>query len=91
MKDSADPLEGWSIREVMMKAPPAKNDVYGCLSLCIQDALLRFHRRIEELDIRIQLFCVNALVLPDMLEGRGLHSFDRIEVRGLRKHKSYFT
>ena len=81
MMDSADPVEGWPVKDWVNKAP-AKKDVYGRLFLYIQDVLLRFCRRIEELEVRFQLFQVDALELPTILKdcGIGKHSFDRIEV-----------
>ncbi|TVY43017.1 hypothetical protein LOCC1_G004360 [Lachnellula occidentalis] len=85
MKDSAEPLEGWPMEKVILSTPPAKKDVYGCLYLHIQDVLLRFLQRIEGLTVSFQLFCVDAMDLPDILHncGVGEHSFDRIEVSNI--------
>ena len=82
MMDSADPVEGWSVKDWVNKAPIAKKDVYGSLFFHIQDVLLRFCRRIEKLEVRFQIFQIDALELPTVIEGCGIgkHSFDRIEV-----------
>jgi hypothetical protein len=83
MMDSANPLEGWPLKEVLKKAPSAKNDIYGSLFLHVQEALLKFYRRLKNLKVRFQLFQVNAVELPGILQQRGIskNSFDRIEVR----------
>ena len=85
MLDSADPLEGWPIEEIVEKSPPAKNDIYGSLFFYLQDLLGRFCHRIGRLKISIQLFQVDARKLPSILEREGMkqYSFDRIEVRDL--------
>jgi hypothetical protein len=82
MKDSADPLDGWPLEEMILRVQPAKKDIYGCLYLHIQAILLRFLQRIEGLNVSFQLFCTDALELPGILKecGVGKHSFDRIEV-----------
>jgi hypothetical protein len=82
MKDSADPIQGWPIEEVIQKAPPAKNDIYGSLFFYLQDVLWQFCHQIGSLKLRIQLFQVDALKLPSLLKQYGPDqcSFDRIEV-----------
>ena len=83
MLDSADPLEGWPIDEIIQKAPPAKNDIYGSLFFYLQDLLGRFCHHIGRLKVSIQLFQVDARKLPGIIEQyeTGQRSFDRIEVR----------
>ena len=83
MLDSADPLEGWPIDEIIQKAPPAKNDIYGSLFFYLQDLLWRFCHHIGRLKVSIQLFQVDARKLPSIVEQyeMGQRSFDRIEVR----------
>ncbi|TVY19932.1 hypothetical protein LARI1_G002648 [Lachnellula arida] len=98
MMDSADPVEGWPLKDWFNKAP-AKKDIYGSLFLYVQEVLLRFCRRIERLDVRFQLLQVDALELPKTIENCGIdkHSFDRIEVSNiadmgyLGPHKTLFT
>jgi hypothetical protein len=83
MLDSADPLEGWPIDEIIQKAPPAKNDIYGSLFFYLQDILGRFCQQIGRLKSSIQRFQVDARKLPSIVEHgeMGQCSFDRIEVR----------
>ena len=83
MLDSADPLEGWPIEEIIEKAPPAKNDIYGSLFFYLQDVLAAFCHRIGRLKVSIQLFQVDARTIPSIAKREGMKqcSFDRIEVR----------
>ncbi|KAI9731728.1 MAG: hypothetical protein M1834_004517 [Cirrosporium novae-zelandiae] len=85
MFDSADPLQGWPIDEIVRKAPPAKNDMYGSLFFYVQDALQQFCQQIGRLDVSFKLFQVDALELPNIIKqyGMGQHSFDRIEVSNI--------
>ena len=85
MLDSADPLEGWPIEEILQKAPPAKNDIYGSLFFYLQDLLGLFCHRINRLKVSFHLFQVDARKLPSIVEREGMKqcSFDRIEVRDL--------
>ena len=83
MLDSADPLEGWPIDEIIQKAPLAKNDIYGSLFFYLQDVLWQFCQHIGRLKVSIQLFQVDARKLPSIVKQHemGQRSFDRIEVR----------
>ncbi|KAH0565170.1 hypothetical protein GP486_001434 [Trichoglossum hirsutum] len=85
MMDSADPSEGWPVKEVIRKAPLAKNDIYGSLFMYIQGILLKFCHQIERLKICFQLFQVDALELPSIIKqsGMGKYYFDRIEVSNI--------
>ncbi|KAL9041133.1 MAG: hypothetical protein Q9214_004213 [Letrouitia sp. 1 TL-2023] len=85
MLDSADPLEGWPINEVLKKAPTAKNDLYGSLYFYLQDTLWQFCRQTGHLKVSIQLSQVDALRLPGILEQHiiGHCSFDRIELSNI--------
>ena len=82
MMDSANPLEGWPLKDVLRKSPFAKNDLYGRLFVYVHDALLKFCRRLENLKVCFQLFQTDAMELPSFLQRRGFGkaSFDRIEV-----------
>ena len=82
MLDSADPLEGWPIEEIIEKAPPAKNDIYGSLFFYLQDVLGLFCRRLGKLKVSIQLFQVDARKLPSIIQRDEMDQclFDRIEV-----------
>jgi hypothetical protein len=81
--DSADPLEGWPVKEVIQKAPLAKSDIYGSLFIYLRDILLKFCHQVERLKICFQLFQVDAQDLPGIMRERGIdkYYFDRIEVR----------
>ena len=82
MLDSADSLEGWPIDEIIEKAPPAKNDIYGSLFFYLQDVLGLFCRRIGRLKVSIQLYQVDARKLPSIIKRDEMDQclFDRIEV-----------
>ncbi|KAJ9663962.1 hypothetical protein H2201_005444 [Coniosporium apollinis] len=82
MVDAADPLDGWSMAEILRKAPLARNDTYRGLFLLVQDTLQRFCQRIENLQVKFQLFHDDALALPNMIED-GQHSFDRIKLSNM--------
>ena len=85
MMDSADPLAGWPLEQVMKKAALAKNDVYGSLFRYLRDILLQFCHGINSRSTHFRLFQVNAAALPGVLEtsATGQRLFDRIEVRRL--------
>lgn len=85
MYDSADPLAGWPLDEVMSKAPPAKNDIYGSLFFYLQDLLLHYCQRLREINVNFHLFCLDVVELPGALKKDGVkpYLFDRIEVRYL--------
>ena len=82
MIDSADPLQGWPINEVIWKAPFAKNDIYGSLFIYVLDVLQNFCHKLENLRVCFQLFQLDALDLPGIIRQRGMgrNYFDRIEV-----------
>jgi hypothetical protein len=49
MKDDAEPLHGWSLREVLeQRAGPASNDLYGKLYRHLHDLLSSFRRRLRK-------------------------------------------
>ncbi|ERF68455.1 hypothetical protein EPUS_03773 [Endocarpon pusillum Z07020] len=85
LADSAGPLEGWSIDEVLQKLPDAKNDIYGALFFYLKDLLTRFCKKIAKISISVQLLHVDAVDLPDTLRqcGVGEDSFDRIELSNI--------
>ena len=60
IKDDASPLEGWDYHEYIRFAPKATNNVIGSLFFFLQDALLRFYKRIKDIDIHFRLFNVDA-------------------------------
>ena len=79
MPDSADPLEGWTYKDVLATySGPASSDIYGKLYYYIKDILRSFHRRLSTLDCNIQLFNIDARELPNYLQK---DSFARVDVR----------
>lgn len=84
MKDSADPLDGWSNHEILDRATHASNDVYGHLSTYLYRTLLRFCQTCNRLKITVRLLQEDLLDLPEVVGGDGQFQsgFDRIEVSG---------
>ena len=79
MHDNADPLNGWSLKEVQnTSSGPAANDIYGKLFYHVRTVLRAFLLRVSGLQVSFQLFQLDASELPDHL---GAGSFSRIEVR----------
>lgn len=80
MKDSADPLDGWSLPEILKQnARPASNDVYGKLYRHLPELLQSFHRSLSARPFSFRLLHMDASDLADHL--RGEPGFDRIEVK----------
>ncbi|KAF9773218.1 hypothetical protein IL306_009010 [Fusarium sp. DS 682] len=81
MHDSANPLNGWSAKEVEM-APngPATSDIYGKLFNFLRSMLKRFIARVSNMEAAFQLLHVDAAHLPGHVQNR---SFDRIEVSNI--------
>ncbi|PWY93925.1 hypothetical protein BO94DRAFT_313736 [Aspergillus sclerotioniger CBS 115572] len=81
MKDDADPLAGWSPKEVSdTSSGPASADMYGKLFFHIRGILQSFLSRLSNLNISITMYQVDARKLPGHLKGG---SFDRIEVSNI--------
>ncbi|KAH9206685.1 hypothetical protein DL95DRAFT_486583 [Leptodontidium sp. 2 PMI_412] len=85
MMDSADPLEGWTIKDVVRLAPLAKNYIYGSLFNYLREILLQFCNQVSRLKVHFHLFQVDALDLPGIMRQRGMGRsyFDRIEVSNI--------
>ena len=79
MKDDASPLEGWEYHEYIRFAPKSTNDVMGSCFFFLKDILLRFCKRVKNINIHFRLFNVDARELPDLISMKESH-FDRIEV-----------
>jgi hypothetical protein len=78
MYDNADPLNGWSLKEVETTSTGlATSDIYGKLYYRIRVTLKAFLERISSLSVAFELLQVDASDLPGHLENR---VFDRIEV-----------
>jgi hypothetical protein len=81
MPDSADPLYGWKLSEVLQEPHPAKHDIYGLLYLHIRKYLLKFCEKLRTLKLDVSLFCMDALDLPNRIENLDdKRRYDRIEV-----------
>ena len=82
MMDSADPLAGWSMEEILQAASPAKNDLYGGLFRYLRPLLVKFCKKIRKHAISFELLHTNATELPGYWgENQDeAQRFDRIEV-----------
>ncbi|KAF6752084.1 hypothetical protein DFP72DRAFT_906060 [Ephemerocybe angulata] len=104
--DSADPIHGWNINEVIAsgKAQGAQpEDIYGCLYFHLSDQLKTFAKRIRNFSIDFKLFAMEPDALLQSLkdgpvEGVAVQNrFDRIDVsnvvdrEGLEKVLSQWT
>ncbi|KAE8361677.1 hypothetical protein BDV27DRAFT_26211 [Aspergillus caelatus] len=85
MPDSADPLQGWTLAEVLHASYGAKHDLYGQLYVHIKRYLETFCKRLHTLKLNICLFKKDAMDLPDKLATlRGKETFyDRIELANI--------
>lgn len=83
MPDSADPLQGWTLTEVLQPSYGAKHDLYGQLYVHVKRELETFCKRLHTLNLNVSLFKKDAMDLPDTLATlRDKETFyDRIEVR----------
>ncbi|OBS15940.1 hypothetical protein FPOA_12899 [Fusarium poae] len=81
MYDNADPLNGWSLKEVETTFTGlATSDIYGKLYYRIRVTLKTFLERISSLSVAFELLQVDASNLSGHLENR---VFDRIEVSNI--------
>jgi hypothetical protein len=79
MHDNADPLDGWSLKEVEdSSSGPAVADIYGKLFYHVRAVLRAFLLRLSGLQVSFRLFQGDTSDLPNHLEGG---FFSRIEVR----------
>lgn len=79
MKDSADPLEGWPLSEVLSIRTRARGDVNGKLHQYVRSTLVGFHSRLRSLDVKFQLYQGDVgQVVPRLLHASTF--YDRIEV-----------
>ncbi|EEP78509.1 predicted protein [Uncinocarpus reesii 1704] len=61
MLDSADPLDGWKLEEIVGLASQAKNDIYGALFFHVKDLILKFCRRIMNMKFHIDLYQISNI------------------------------
>lgn len=80
MKDSADPIAGWSFADVLsIPAGPLVNDLYGKLHTYVRQRLGDFQDRLHSQRFAFIFTNTNAKELPQRCEPH----FSRIEVRVL--------
>lgn len=76
MKDSADPLAGWSFPDVLsVPAGPMANDLYGKLHAHVQERLNIFQKRLCNHPFVFIFTSIDAKHLPERSQAR----FSRIE------------
>jgi hypothetical protein len=79
MRDNANPISGWSLKDVEASlSGPASADINGKLFFYVCAVLRDFLSRLSNLQVSFRIFQVDATKLPDDLEDG---SFSRIEVR----------
>lgn len=85
MIDSADPLQGWPLKDIIRHVPAAGDDIYGGMFLFVTNVLTIFCQRLKDLKVSFTLFQINTTQLPGILNegGRAQKKFDRIEVRDI--------
>ena len=77
MKDSADPLAGWSFSDILnIPASPIVNDLYGKLHAHVHERLSVFQKRISSQPLVFTFTSTNAKHLSERSQAR----FSRIEV-----------
>ncbi|KAL7909005.1 hypothetical protein GGI35DRAFT_493828 [Trichoderma velutinum] len=81
MADCADPLQGWSLKDVEdSPSGPATADIYGKLLNHIRTVLRAFLIHLSDSKISFQLFCAEFEELSTLLDHG---SFNRIEVSNM--------
>jgi hypothetical protein len=78
MMDSADPLDGWDLRDILQNSSTtssgsATNDIYGRLFYQLRDLLSSFNVDVNDLPEQLQL-------QPRLGHGESNPQFARIEV-----------
>jgi hypothetical protein len=79
MRDSADPIDGWALCDVLEESGCADHDIYGLLHLHVRRLLQKFCEKIYTLKLDVRLYKMDAAFLPAEI-GRENHTYDRIEV-----------
>jgi len=84
-KDSADPLDGWSMTEIqdfrkLSAFTMPDNDIYGHLYFYLQDLLGKFCTKVRTLRLNVVFTATNAVNLHELVPGM---TFDRIDVSNI--------
>jgi hypothetical protein len=84
-RDDAEPHCGWTHEDVMTGAQLAKDDMLGSLFFMLRGMLLTFCKRVQTMNMKFRLYCLDAHDLPNRLElwKEEVDTFDRIEVVAL--------
>ncbi|ESK91309.1 hypothetical protein Moror_2823 [Moniliophthora roreri MCA 2997] len=85
LNDSASPLEGWDICEVLRSGKEhgtTEEDIMGCLYFHVQDQLTTFARRLRKFSISFSMYDRDAIDLAGSLPPH-LRRLDRIEVSNI--------
>lgn len=78
--DTADPLDGWPLSEVLSIHTGARDDVNGKLYQYVRSTLVAFHSRLRALEVKFQLYQGDVRqVVPQLMDAST--RYDRIEVR----------
>ncbi|KAI9714053.1 MAG: hypothetical protein M1812_006500 [Candelaria pacifica] len=87
LKDSADPLQGWALEDVLapgVRLGGPKEDIYGHLHFYIRNLLEKFCWKATLLTVHMHVYSVNAINLPSFLDDCLKDSaFDRIEISNI--------
>lgn len=75
--DKSDPMAGWCIRDVYEIPWKPSCDMYGKLFVYLREEFQAFLQRLSSLNLRLELFNVDATTLPQLLVPQ---SYDRVEV-----------
>ncbi|KAJ0413015.1 hypothetical protein BJY00DRAFT_322735 [Aspergillus carlsbadensis] len=82
MADYADPLDGWTLGEILQTSYGAENDIYGQLHQHVIGFLRKFCEKLPALKLNISLLNMDAGSLPkciDMFDGKQ-QAYDRIDL-----------
>lgn len=79
LRDSADPIDGWTLGDVLEESGCADHDIYGLLHLHVRRLLQKFCEKLSTLKLDVRLYQMDATFLPTDV-GRENHTYDRIEV-----------
>lgn len=82
MPDSASPLNGWKLSEVLESSYGAKEDIHGLLYFYLKHILLEFCEKLVSLKLHVSLFNMEPEHMPHgVATFRGdRRLYDRIEV-----------
>ena len=82
--DSADPMAGWPIKDVLgssAKYGTPDEDLYGLLYFYVREKLVAFCNRNANTKMQFHIYCADAAKLPSLID-KNL-KFDRIEVANI--------